>query len=167
MVERLPKNCSIVIDHLEKALGSNLVLGVKVECGKLGNKFKLVAAANYGRFNQTSHYVKVSHDVIIVPGLKKLVDEVWPDFLLKPASFMSIECLTTKFKLDKEKISIEILKSIRSRMKKLLNCYYHPTAVSIYVEPFIAENPRLPIIAEKPSFTSFTEFLIWVDLNAQ
>jgi len=157
MVERLPKNCSIVIDCLEKALGSNLVLGVKVECGKLGNKFKLVAASNYGKFDQTSHYVKVSYDDIKVPGLKKLVNEVWPDFLLKPVSFMPIEHLVTKFKLDKEKISIEILKSIRSRMKKKLN-YYHPSTVSIFVEPSIAE---------KPTFTSFTEFLIWVDLNAQ
>ena len=159
MVEKLPKNCSLVLDNLAKCFGSNLTLGVKIECGKLGNRFKLSVASKFGKFDQTEMLVKVDYNDVNVPGIKKLLADIWPDFLLKPTKFMPIDYLTDKIKLDKESLAAAILTGIRAAMTRYLSgAWYAEHGVSVYIDK---------VDPEKVKFKSFTEFLVWVDLNVK
>lgn len=167
MVERLPKDCALVAENLAKALGHDLTLGVKIECGKLGNRFKLVVADKYGKIDQKVFHVKVAYDDVNVPGIKGMLDAVWPDFLLKPTLFMPIDRLVSDFKLDKEQLAAAILKGIRSKMKKNLSPWGGKNGVCVYVQKNAYYNNESFSSGEMPCFKSFSEFLVWVDLNVK
>lgn len=173
MVERLPKDCTTAVENLVKALGHDLTLGVKVECGKLGNRFKLVAADKYGKIDQKVFLIKVAYDVVNVSGIKSMFDAIWPDFLLKPTSFMPIDRLVSDFKLDKEQLAAAILKGIRSKMKKNLSAWCGENGICVYVQKdaFYYDKAfshgKTYGGEERPRFKSFNEFLVWVDLNVK
>lgn len=167
MVERLPKDCAIVVENLARALGHGLTLGVKIECGKLGNRFKLVAADKYGKIDQKVFLIKIEYDDANVPGIKSMFDAVWPDFLLKPTSFMPIDRLVSDFKLDKEQLAKMILKGIRDKMKKNLSSWGGKNGVCVYVQKNAYCNDKSSSSGEMLRFKSFSEFLVWVDLNVK
>ena len=167
MVERLPKDCTTIVENLAKALGHDLKLGVKIECGKLGNRFKLIVADKYGKTDQKVFLIKIAYDDVNVPGIKNMFDAIWPDFLLKPTSFMPIDRLVSDFKLDKEQLAAAILKGIRSKMKKNLSSCGGKNGVCVYVQKNAYYNAESFTSGEMPRFKSFSEFLVWVDLNAK
>jgi hypothetical protein len=167
MVERLPKDCAVVVENLAKALGHDLKLGVRVECGKLGNRFKLVAADKYGKIDQKVFLVKTAYDDVNVPGIKSMLDAVWPDFMLKPTPFMPIDRLVSDFKLDKEQLAAAILKGIRGKMKKNLSTWGGKNGICVYVQKNAYYNNESFTSGEMPRFKSFSEFLVWVDLNVK
>jgi hypothetical protein len=167
MAERLPKDCTTAVENLAKALGHDLTLGVKIECGKLGNRFKLVVAGKYGKIGQKVFPIKIACDDVNVPEIKGTFDAVWPDFLLKPTSFMPIDCLVSDFKLDKEQLAVAILKGIRSKMKKNLSSWRGENGICVYVQTGACYTDKLLERGEMPRFKSFSEFLVWVDLNVK
>ena len=168
MIERLPKNCSIVIDALAKAIGENVELGVMITCTSSGkNKFTLMVDKNPAMARSNLSVPEIyglgfEYDHINIPAISKLFLEKNPDFLLKPTQFMSLSKLLEISRIDKEELCNTMLKAIRSTMKNAMSRYYshNSTAFCIYT---INLSTCKPV---SPKFTCFNEFLIWVDLNA-
>ena len=165
MTERLPKNCSPLLENLVKFISEDSQLGVGIDVSASGkNRFQLKACF-CSPFRV--YYLTIGHNIITVPGITNLFNSIYPDFLLKKTTFMSLTRLTCEFKLDKEMLAREIMKSIRAKFKEALK-YNREEGVGIYLSTnsyvsWSESNAK----ALTPKFKSFSEFLVWSDLNVK
>lgn len=171
MIERLPKNCSIVIDALAKTISENAELGVMITCTSSGkNKFTLMVDKNPAMVRSNLSIPEIyglgfDYNDINISAISKLFLEKNPDFLLKPTQFMSLSKLLEISRIDKEELCNAILKAIRSTMKRAISYYdsHGSTTFGVY----IANSYHSKYESISPKFTCFNEFLIWVDLNVK
>lgn len=163
MNEKLPKDCMLMLDNLAASFDGDAVLGFEIGCSSSGrNKFTL-------KIEFISplkiYYLGFNYNIISVPSIGKLFNEIYPDFILKPTQFMPLSKLIDNFKLDKEKLSSEIMKKIRTAFNDILK-YYHIEGVSITLltDAFDYKgHDRVLVMQQK--FKSFYEFLVGIDLN--
>ena len=163
MTERLPKNCSSLLENLAKSIGKDSQLGVGIDVSASGkNRFQLKASFCSPL---KMYYLTVGYNIITVPGIANLFNAIYPDFLLKKTTFMSLTRLTCEFKLDKEMLAREIMKMIRAKLKDVLK-YYQEEGVSINLltNRYVSKNTDDEVT---PKFKSFSEFLVWSDLNVK
>ena len=165
MTERLPKNCSLLLENLAKSISKDSQLGVGIDVSASSkNRFQLKASF-CSPLKMYYYYLTIGHNIITVPGITNLFNSIYPDFLLKKTTFMPLPRLTHEFKLDKEMLAREIMKMIRAKLKDVLK-YYQEEGVSIYLSTssyvsWSESNAK----ALTPKFKSFSEFLVWSDLN--
>ena len=163
MTERLPNNCSLLLENLAKSIGEDSQLGVDIDVTSSGkNRFQL----------KTSfcsplrvYYLTVDYNVITVPGIANLFNAIYPDFLLKKTTFMPLSRLICEFKLDKEMLACEIMKMIRAKLKEALK--YHQkegASINLLTNRYVSKNTDDEVT---PKFKSFSEFLVWSDLNVK
>ena len=163
MIERLPKNCSLSLDNLAMSLTRDSRLGVGIDCTSGGkNRFQL-------KINFTSplkiYYLAIDNKTITVPGIGNLFNAIYPDFLLKKTRFMPLSKLICEFKLDKEMLALEIMKRIRANFKEALTYRQEEgVCISVSTDSYISWSESATN-ALTPKFKSFSEFLVWVDLN--
>ena len=163
MTERLPKNCSSLLENLAKSIGKDSQLGVGIDVSASGkNRFQLKASFCSPL---KMYYLTVGYNIITVPGIANLFNAIYPDFLLKKTTFMSLTRLTCEFKLDKEMLAREIMKMIRAKLKDVLK-YHRKEGVSINLltNRYASKNTDDEVT---PKFKSFSEFLVWSDLNVK
>ena len=167
MTERLPKNCSPLLENLVKSIGEDSQLGVDIDI-TLGGKNRFQLKASFcSPLKMYYYYLTIGHSIITVPGITNLFNSIYPDFLLKKTTFMPLSRLTCEFKLDKEMLACEIMKRIREKFKEALK-YNREEGVSIYLSTssyvsWSESNAK----ALTPKFKSFSEFLVWSDLNVK
>lgn len=167
MTERLPKNCSPLLENLVKSISEDSQLGVDIDI-TLGGKNRFQLKANFcSPLKMYYYYLTIGHNIITIPGIMNLFNSIYPDFLLKKTTFMPLSRLTCEFKLDKEMLAREIMKRIREKFKEALK-YNREEGVSIYLSTssyvtWSESNTK----ALTPKFKSFSEFLIWSDLNVK
>lgn len=163
MTERLPKNCSLLLENLAKSIGEDSQLGVEIDVTAGGkNRFQLKACFCSPL---KTYYLTVGYNIITVPGIANLFNAIYPDFLLKKTAFMPLSRLICEFKLDKEMLAREIMKMIRAKLKDALK-YNREEGVSIDMSPshYVSKNTDNAVT---PKFKSFSEFLVWSDLNVK
>jgi len=170
MVERLPKQCSVVIDNLERALGEDVKLGVCVSCTRGGkNKFDLMfqEKKTLPFMPDMNGFLKFDYHFISIPALNALLSAKYPDFILKPTEFMPLCKLVNELGLDAEQLAVEVLKSIRATLKRALRDYYNQKEGAALYKYTCSGSSWSESSRQKISqkFKSFHEFLIWVDLN--
>ena len=163
MTERLPKNCSLLLENLAKSIGEDSQLGVDIDVTSSGkNRFQLkVSFCSPFRV----YYLTVDYNVITVPGIANLFNAIYPDFLLKKTAFMPLSRLICEFKLDKEMLACEIMKMIRAKLKEALK--YHQkegASINLLTNRYVPKNTDDEVT---PKFKSFSEFLVWSDLNVK
>lgn len=163
MTERLPKNCSPLLENLAKSIGEDSQLGVDIDVTSSGkNRFQLkVCFCSPLKM----YYFTVDYNVITVPGIANLFNAIYPDFLLKKTAFMPLSRLICEFKLDKEMIACEIMKMIRAKLKEALK--YHQkegASINLLTNRYVSKNTDNAVT---PKFKSFSEFLVWSDLNVK
>ena len=165
MTERLPNDCSLLLENLAKSIGEDSQLGVEIDVTSSGkNRFQLkVCFCSPLKM----YYLTVDYNVITVPGIANLFNAIYPDFLLKKTAFMPLSRLICEFKLDKEMLAREIMKSIRAKFKEALK-YNREEGVGIYLSTssyvsWSESNAK----ALTPKFKSFSEFLVWSDLTVK
>ena len=163
MAERLPKNCSLLLENLAKSIGEDSQLGVDIDVTSSGkNRFQLkVSLCSPLRV----YYLTVDYNVITVPGIANLFNAIYPDFLLKKTTFMPLSRLICEFKLDKEMLACEIMKMIRAKLKEALK--YHQkegASINLLTNRYVSKNTDDEVT---PKFKSFSEFLVWSDLNVK
>ena len=163
MTERLPKNCSLLLENLAKSIGEDSQLGVGIDVSASGkNRFQLKACFCS---SLKMYYLTVDYNVIIVPGIANLFNAIYPDFLLKKTAFMPLSRLICEFKLDKEMLACEIMKMIRAKLKEALK--YHQkegASINLLTNRYVSKNTDDEVT---PKFKSFSEFLVWSDLNVK
>ena len=165
MTERLPNDCSLLLENLAKSIGEDSQLGIGIDVSVGGkNRFQLKASLCSPL---KMYYLTVGYNIITVPGITNLFNSIYPDFLLKKTTFMPLSRLTCEFKLDKEMLAREIMKRIREKFKEALKCN-REEGVSIYLSTssyvsWSESNTK----AVTPKFKSFSEFLVWSDLNVK
>ena len=163
MTERLPKNCSLLLENLAKSIGEDSQLGVDIDVTSSGkNRFQLKACF-CSPFKV--YYLTVDYNVITVPGIANLFNAIYPDFLLKKTAFMPLSRLICEFKLDKEMLACEIMKMIRAKLKEALK--YHQkegASINLLTNRYVSKNTDNEVT---PKFKSFSEFLVWSDLNVK
>lgn len=170
MVEKLPKNCIPLLDSLAKSLHEDAILGFKVETSKTKNKF--ILAISVGK---TVWHLSISYALLTASKVGRAFYKAWPDFLLRPINFISIDDFCSKFKLDKENIAYAVFDSLKQKMKAELKwCTSSSEGVKIrgqlqhgsllwstYYSDVNVKEPSTPY------FKSFSEFLVWIDLNVK
>ena len=163
MTERLPKNCSLLLENLVKSIGEDSQLGVDIDVTSSGkNRFQLKTSF-CSPFRV--YYLTVDYNVITVPGIVNLFNAIYPDFLLKKTAFMPLSRLICEFKLDKEMLACEIMKMIRAKLKEALK--YHQkegASINLLTNRYVSKNTDDEVT---PKFKSFSEFLVWSDLNVK
>lgn len=163
MTERLPKNCSLLLENLAKSIGEDSQLGVSIDVNAGGkNRFQLKTSF-CSPFRV--YYLTVDYNVITVPGIANLFNAIYPDFLLKKTTFMPLSRLICEFKLDKEMLACEIMKMIRAKLKEALK--YHQkegASINLLTNRYVSKNTDDEVT---PKFKSFSEFLVWSDLNVK
>ena len=163
MTERLPKNCSLLLENLAKSIGEDSQLGVDIDVTSSGkNRFKLKTSF-CSPFRV--YYLTVDYNVITVPGIANLFNSIYPDFLLKKTTFMPLSQLICEFKLDKEMLACEIMKMIKAKLKEALK--YHQkegASINLLTNRYVSKNTDDEVT---PKFKSFSEFLVWSDLNVK
>ena len=163
MTERLPNDCSLLLENLAKSISKDSQLGVGIDVSASSkNRFQLKASFCSPL---KMYYLAVGYNIITVPGIANLFNAIYPDFLLKKTTFMSLTRLTCEFKLDKEMLAREIMKMIRAKLKDVLK-YYQEEGVSINLltNRYVSKNTDDEVT---PKFKSFSEFLVWSDLNVK
>ena len=164
MTERLPNDCSLLLENLAKSIGKDSQLGVGIDVSASGkNRFQLKASFCSPL---KMYYLTVGYNIITVPGIANLFNAIYPDFLLKKTTYMSLTRLTCEFKLDKEMLAREIMKMIRAKLKDVLKYYQEEEGVSINLltNRYVSKNTDDEVT---PKFKSFSEFLVWSDLNVK
>ena len=163
MTERLPKNCSLLLENLAKSIGEDSQLGVGIDVNAGGkNRFQLKTSF-CSPFRV--YYLTVDYNVITVPGIANLFNAIYPDFLLKKTAFMPLSRLICEFKLDKEMLACEIMKMIRAKLKDALK--YHQkegASINLLTNRYVSKNTDDEVT---PKFKSFSKFLVWSDLNVK
>ena len=163
MTERLPNDCSLLLENLAKSIGEDSQLGVDIDVTSSGkNRFQLKACF-CSPFRV--YYLTVDYNVITVPGIANLFNAIYPDFLLKKTAFMPLSRLICEFKLDKEMLACEIMKMIRAKLKEALK--YHQkegASINLLTNRYVSKNTDDEVT---PKFKSFSEFLVWSDLNVK
>lgn len=163
MTERLPKNCSLLLENLAKSIGEDSQLGVDIDVTSSGkNRFQLkISFCSPLKM----YYLTVDYNVITVPGIANLFNAIYPNFLLKKTAFMPLSRLICEFKLDKEMLACEIMKMIRAKLKEALK--YHRkegASINLLTNRYVSKNTDDEVT---PKFKSFSEFLVWSDLNVK
>jgi len=162
MKEQLPKDCISLMNKLAKAFSDNdnALLGFKVRMSQLGNNsFKLVINVN-PETNDTEnlYYIMGLYDSITVP-INSLVKNTYPDICFRPTNFISIKTLCNKYKLNESIIAKQIFHQLKQLYNHDKKNYRHNT--------FLCSNlSNWNMHLKSVSVSSFTEFLIWIDLNA-
>ena len=163
MAERLPNDCSLLLENLAKSIGEDSQLGVDIDVTSSGkNRFQLKTSF-CSPFRV--YYLTVDYNVITVPGIANLFNAIYPDFLLKKTTFMPLSRLICEFKLDKEMLACEIMKMIRAKLKEALK--YHQkegASINLLTNRYVSKNTDAEVT---PKFKSFSEFLVWSDLNVK
>ena len=163
MTERLPQNCSLLLENLAKSIGEDSQLGVDIDVTSSGkNRFQLKTSF-CSPFRV--YYLTVDYNVITVPGIANLFNAIYPDFLLKKTTFMPLSRLICEFKLDKEMLACEIMKMIKAKLKEALK--YHQkegASINLLTNRYVSKNTDDEVT---PKFKSFSEFLVWSDLNVK
>ena len=167
MVERLPKDCTSILDSFAKALSKDARFGVEVSCTANGkNKFKLKVefCSPYKLY-----FVNINYNNVTIPAIGKLFNAVYPDFLLKKTSFMPLDKLVDHFKIDKAMLAFEVMKSLKATFKTAMKRYYAKEGVCITLSTslFYGRSYKEDNLLATPKFKSFSEFLVWVDLNVK
>ena len=166
MKEYLPKpdDCANIIDRFAKAIDENAEIGLDVACiSSSKNSFKLKVNCN----SQLS-FLLLNYEYISV-NLNSLFSKVWPDFIIAPRYFISLKKFYEDFKLDRSMIAFSIMKNIRNLMtankKHNMNSYF-VTDVHRYNLKYSSSDNKINEF-RTPTFQSFSEFLIWIDLNSK
>lgn len=166
MVERLPKDCTSILDSFAKALSKDARFGVEVSCTASGkNKFKLkVECCSPYKL----YFVNINYNNVTIPAIGKLFNAVYPDFLLKKTSFMPLDKLVDHFKIDKAMLAFEVMKSLKATFKTAMN-YHAKEGVCVALSTSLVNgwSYREDDLLTTPKFKSFSEFLVWVDLNVK
>ena len=163
MTERLPKNCSLLLENLAKSIGEDSQLGVGIDVTSSGkNKFQL--KISFGS-PLKMYYLTVDYNAITVPGIANLFNAIYPNFLLKKTAFMPLSRLICEFKLDKEMLACEIMKMIRAKLKEALKYHQKEGAIINLLTSSYASKSTANMVT--PKFKSFSEFLVWSDLNVK
>ena len=163
MAERLPNDCSLLLENLAKSIGKDSQLGVGIDVSASGkNRFQLKASFCSPL---KMYYLTVDYNVITVPGIVNLFNAIYPDFLLKKTTFMPLSRLICEFKLDKEMLAREIMKMIRAKLKDVLKSYPEEgVSINLLTNLYVSKNTDDEVT---PKFKSFSEFLVWSDLNVK
>ena len=163
MTERLPKNCSLLLENLVKSIGEDSQLGVSIDVNAGGKNRLQLKVCFCSPFRV--YYLTVDYNVITVPGIANLFNSIYPDFLLKKTTFMPLSQLICEFKLDKEMLACEIMKMIKAKLKEALK--YHQkegASINLLTNRYVSKNTDDEVT---PKFKSFSEFLVWSDLNVK
>ena len=166
MKEYLPKpdDCVSIIDRFAKIIDENAEIGLDVTCTSSSkNRFKLKVNCN-GHLS----FLLLNYEHISV-NLNSLFTKVWPDFIIAPRYFISLKKFYEDFKLDRSMIAFSIMKKIRDKMianKKLDMNSCFVSDFQRYNWKYSSSNNKINEFTT-PSFQSFSEFLIWIDLNAK
>ena len=164
MTERLPKNCSLLLENLAKSIGEDSQLGVGIDVSASGkNRFQLKASFCSPL---KTYYLTVGYNTITVPGIANLFNAIYPDFLLKKTAFMPLTRLTCEFKLDKETLAYEIMKRIREKFKEALKHHREGVSINLSTSSYVSWSES-NANAVTPKFKSFSEFFVWSDLNVK
>ena len=164
MIERLPKNCVPLLENFVNSIGHDAQLGVEISCTAGGkNKFQL-------KINFISplkiYYLIIGYTAITVPGIGNLFNAIYPDFLLKKTMFMPLSKLVNDFHLDKEMLAFEIMKRIKANFKEALKYdQKEGISISLSTDSYISWSKKANALT--PKFKSFSEFLVWADLNVK
>ena len=163
MTERLPNDCSLLLENLAKSIGEDSQLGVDIDVTSSGkNRFQLKTSFC---LPLRVYYLTVDYNVITVPGIANLFNAIYPDFLLKKTTFMPLSRLICEFKLDKEMLACEIMKMIRAKLKEALKYRQKEGAsINLLTNRYVSKNTDDEVT---PKFKSFSEFLVWSDLNVK
>lgn len=168
MRETLPKDCTSILDSFAKTFSNDARLGVEVGCTASGkNKFKLKVefCSPYKLY-----FVNINYNSITIPAIGKLFNAVYPDFLLKTTSFMPLDKLADHFKIDKAMLAFEVMKSLKATFKTTMKQYYHAeegVCITLSTSSFCGYSYKKDDLLATPKFKSFSEFLVWVDLNVK
>lgn len=167
MIEHLPKpdDCANIIDRFAKAIDENAEIGLEVSCTSSGkNKFKLKVNCN----GQLS-FLLLNYERISV-NLNPLFTKVWPDFFIAPKYFISLKKFYEDFNLDRSMIAFSIMKNIRNLMtankKRNMNSYFVSDFKFYSWKKHSSSDNKINEF-RTPTFQSFSEFLIWIDLNSK
>ena len=165
MTERLPKNCSLLLENLAKSIGEDCILGVDIDVTAGGkNRFQMKACfcSSLKRY----YHLTIDYNVITVPRIANLFNAIYPDFLLKKTTFMPLSQLICEFKLDKEMLACEIMKRIREKFKEALKHHREGVSINLSTSSYVSWSES-NANAVTPKFKSFSEFLVWSDLNVK
>jgi hypothetical protein len=166
MIERLPKNCFPLLDNLARSVDKGARLGVDICCTAGGkNKFQLkIDLCSPSKI----YYLAIGYNTITVPGIGCLFNAIYPDFLLKKTKFMPLSKLVDEFKIDKEQLAFEIMKRIRAVFKDNLkyDCHEEGVSINLSTDSYVSWSES-NANAMTPKFKSFSEFLVWADLNVK
>lgn len=164
MVERLPKDCTTVIDALPKAFGKDIEIGFSISTTSGGkNKFKLcLSKQRKDKQFMPIWQLCIGYDPIGVSGISKLFDASFPDFLLKSRRFISVDDFASKYKICKNDLAACALRSLKSKMTSLWK-WTSDEGVQIVGRPDYYNDAANSI--HTPAFHSFSEFLVWTELN--
>ena len=159
MIEKLPNDCALLLDIFANALNKDAKLGFCIETTSTKNKYYLAMC-----INDNVSMLKIAYDAINVSHIGKTFNAVWPYFIFKPQHFISIDDLCNKFNLDRNDVARAIFIKLKQKIKAEL-CLQHKyydciKGVNIYTD-FCIDAAYM----STPFFKSFTEFLIWIDLN--
>lgn len=162
MREKLPKDCTSLMHKLAKAFSDNdnAILGFKVDLRASGkNKFTLVINRNPPEHNliKNVYLIECAYDDVTVPGINSLFEKLHPDICLKPRTFVPIKKLCDEYHLNES----DIAKEIFNRLK-----YFYNNNKKWYEVKFNCKNIcKCNIVIKTVPISSFSEFLIWIDLN--
>lgn len=171
MIERLPKDCTTIIDALPKAFRQDIEIGFSISTTSGGkNKFKLCLSRQCKDKPMLVWLLFVEYDPIGVSGISKLFDASFPDFLLKSRRFISIDDFASKYKICKNDLAVCALRSLKSKMTSHWK-WTHGEGVQIVGRADYynadAENSIHTPAFHTPTFHSFNEFLVWTELNVK
>ena len=158
-----------MLENLVKSIGKGNRLGVGIDVTFGGNnKFQMkVNCCSPLR----TYYLVLGYNAITVPGIGNLFSAIYPDFLLKKTAFMPLSRLICEFKLDKKMLAYEIMKRVRANFKEALTFdnaerQGEGVGINLSTSSYVSWSES-NANALTPKFKSFSEFLVWADLNVQ
>lgn len=166
MREYLPKpdDCASIIDRFAKIIDENAEIGLGVTCTSSGkNKFKLKV-----KCNDHFSFLFLNYKPISI-NLNELFTDVWPDFIIAPRHFISLKKFYEDFNLDRSMMAFSIIKKLRNLMaanEKLDMNSYFTSDFQRYDWKYQSSGNKTNEFTTPP-FQSFSEFLIWIDLNSK
>lgn len=163
MKERLPKDCTSLMHKLAKAFSDNdnAILGFKTDLRASGkNKFTLVINRNPSEHDliKNVYLIECVYDNITVSSINSMFEKLHPDICLKPRTFIPIKKLCDEYHLNES----DIAKEIFNRLKH----FYNANKKWCEVIKFNCKNIcKYNDVIKTVPISSFSEFLIWIDLN--
>ena len=162
MKEYLPDNCFHLLDKLAKAFDESAEIGFSVSTTRLGNRFNLALRCNKHIYDMNIYYNKIS-----LPNIKKLFNEKYPDFLLKPTYFIPASKFYNEYGIDKELLAKAVFNGFRSTLKSVIRWTNDGASICLDLKVIYKPNDNVLIQNIKTkTFKSFSEFLIWLDVSS-